>query len=391
MEAIAKGTEIVCVHEGFKSLAKEVKREIAAGKVAVFAREGREMEDAVAALALEGFSVVRRAVSPRCLMHYGFNAEEGVPEAVRAAVGVGGAAEMELSKAFASTRNMRTFLFPTDLSALCALKRGAEFSTESQLLSLRSEDCVTLLDASLLQGAKGVKSGMGYLAARITEVLDGAFCRLLEQGESPSEAFALLREVSAGLKGITADNAACKIIAQTLLLERKVREKSLFTAKSATTLAFLAARAENGGDPYEYLFPAAYALLSLYRTYLPRTPFELCVPPDRVRTLSLLREKCKLDASRELLRENALYAPDHMRRRRLAEEYGEDFAEQICEEVFPLTELCRAYRRTDGKVPALSANRLLALLSLTGEEISEYALIKHIKLTGLLEPLIGVA
>ena len=86
------------------------------------------------------------------------------------------------------------------------------------------------------------------------------------------------------------------------------------------------------------------------------------------------------------------YAEDYDKRWRLTAEYREDFSEAMGESSIPLSLLSRLYRRTPEGTPAsppLSASDLLMLLSLTGEAVSGYPLIKHIKMTGLIEPLLA--
>ena len=75
-------------------------------------------------------------------------------------------------------------------------------------------------------------------------------------------------------------------------------------------------------------------------------------------------------------------------------EYREDFFECIEEEALPLGVLSRLYRRTMPRAEEskqLGAQELLSLLSLTGEAVSGYPLLKHIKMTGLIEPLIAAS
>ena len=154
-------------------------------------------------------------------------------------------------------------------------------------------------------------------------------------------------------------------------------------------LARLAAR-KHGGLFCDHLFCAAYALLKLYRSYLGDLPLEHCPPPDRTKNLALLAENCRLAPS-ILSSKQRPYAEGYDERMRRTAEYREDFSECIAEEVLPLGALSRLYRRTPPTAEEgarLDAQELLSLLSLTGEAVSGYPLLKHVKMTGLLEPLL---
>ena len=168
-------------------------------------------------------------------------------------------------------------------------------------------------------------------------------------------------------------------------LEEEARERGLSSLGSATTFAFLAAKKE--GRLYdEYLFSAAYALVSLYRRYLSDIPLEHQVPPDRSETVEALRA-CRAEV--DLAKDERIYAEGYLERQHTTGEYRDDCLEFLSEKGLPLSALCRLYRRAakaEGE-RELSSETLLHLFSLTGEAVSGYALIKHIGLTGLLVPL----
>ena len=375
---------VVCVEEGFRSLAKEVKKGLKGGKVLLFAREDREGEDVAAALTLEGFSVVRREVKNAFIMRRSFDREEiGF---VAAAVGVGGLAETEAAKDYAAYGKVPAFLYPLDLTALSAEKEDAEFTTATQRVTVRSDTFTVVVDRALYGSGEGMRSGLGYLIARMVEVWDGAYAELVLHHRDPAPAFAALQKVFEDWIGTAERPLAERVVSASLHLGALVREKELPTVKSATDLAFLAAR-KQGGRYDEYLFPAAYVLLDLYRYYLSDLPLECALPPDRAENAALIEKGCGLSASVHIT-SCGRYAPGYTDRVRATGEYRKDFLQVI--ERIPLAELCRAYRRAEGERAdrTLTSERLLDLLSLTGEAVSGYALVKHIKLTGLLEPLL---
>lgn len=376
--------EIVRSEEGFKSLAKEVKKRARGGKILLFAREDREGEDAVAALASEGFSVVRQEADPAFLMGHVPERDRKYPEgSFVAAAGVGGPEETEAAKVFSTLRNLPTFLFPTDLSALSAFREEVLLSTPFQLVSLRAEDCVVLADRSLSASDKKIRAGLGHLLSYAAEVLDGAYEALLRGEEDIASVERIFKETFASWRGDAPLSE--RIVEATLTLAERAADRPVL--RSAATLSFLAAKMA-GGAYIDHLFPAAYALLSLYRAYLSDFPLEHCLPPDRAQNVLLLEEKCRLSASAHFKEDLSFYAEKYLSRQRLTGEYREDVKEAIS--ALPLAELCRAYRRApeEKASPVLTADRLLEALSLTGEQISGYALIKHIKLTGILEPLL---
>ena len=375
---MAEGIRIVTVEEGFKSLAKEVKKCLKGGKVLLFAREGREGEDAEATLALEGYTVVRREVRDAFIMRRSFDREE--IDFVAAAVGVGGLKETEAAKDYAAYGKVPTFLYPTDFTALSAFIEHTECTTAVQRVTVRS-DCFTVVtDRSLYASGEGIRSGLGHLLARFTEGLDGAYADLILHKKDPAPSLAALTRA---FEGWTEDRPlAERMLSAALSLASADRP----AVKSATELAFLAARSV-GGRYDDYLFPASYALLDLYKYYLSDFPLECALPPDRAETAARIGSACGLSAS-ALLAKSARYADGYTERMRVTGEYREDFLQAIA--AFPLAALCRAYRRapTHPDEKAISSERLLELLSLTGEAVSGYALVKHVKLTGLLEPLL---
>ncbi|MBP5405453.1 MAG: hypothetical protein J6Y74_05905 [Clostridia bacterium] len=376
------GREIVRSEEGFKSLAKEIKKRARGGKVLLFAREDREGEDAVAALALEGFSVLRKEVDSAFVMGHIPERDRKYPEGnFVAAVGVGGLSETEAAKVFSALRNVPTVLFPTELSALSALRKEASLSTPTQLIALPAEDCIVLADRSLGASGKGIKAGLGHLLSCAAEVLDGAYEAQMRGAGDLSAVRRIFEEAFSSWRGSAPLSE--RIVEASLRLAELAED--LPVLRSAATLAFLAAKSA-GGSYAEHLFPAAYALLSLYRAYLSDFPLEHSLPPDRAENALLIEERCRLSASAHFAQELPLFAEGYLARQRLTGEYREEVKEAIA--AIPLAELCRAYRRAPEEGSAITADRLLEALSLTGEQISGYALIKHIKLTGLLEPLL---
>ena len=377
---MTEGIQILSVEEGYKSLAKEIKKCLRGGKILLFAAEGRDCEDAKATLALEGYTVVKREVSDAFIMRRSFDREEiGF---IAATVGVGGLREMEATKDYAAYAKVPAFLYPTDLTALSAFREDAEFTTAAQRVTVRSDCFTVVMDSALRASQEGLCSGLGYLLARFAEGLDGAYADLILHKKDPSSALIALRRA---FDGWAEDRPLSDRICDAVLAIAACKRESP-AVKSATELAFLAARRE-GGRYDEYLFPAAYALLDLYRYYLSDFPLECALPPDRAENAARIESACGLSAAALLARSDR-YADGYGERMQVTGEYREDFLQTIAS--FPLAAFCRAYRRA----PAVSAEKtlssegLLELLSLTGEAVSGYALVKHIKLTGLLEPLL---
>ena len=318
---MSDGICVVNVEEGFKSLAKEVKKCLKGGKVLLFAREGREGEDVAAALSVEGFSVVRREVKDSFIMRRTFDREE--IDFVAAAVGVGGLKEIEAAKEYSAYGKVPTFLYPADLSALSAEKEDAEFTTATQRVTVRANAFTVVADKRLLSSSEGVRSALGYLVSRWTEVMDGAYAALAFGGKDPATALSALAAVSAFWKDSSDRPLSERIVSTVFFLGDTVREKGLSVVKSATDLAFLAARKE-GGRYDEYLFSAAYSLLELYRYYLSDFPLECAVPPDRTESAARIESSCGLSAATHL-KKCVGYADGYSERMRLTGEYREDF------------------------------------------------------------------
>ncbi len=377
------------IDDGFVSLGKEVKKAAGGGKLILFAEGEKALEGAAAALGVEGFTVLKTQVNGKTLSRYSVLNEKEYPECVSAVVGVGSAAAMECAKAFKKSRALTCFLFPTDLGGMNALSDEAYFFTSGGLASFSAPVRTILLDKKMLAASRSGAKGIGAFFAHFTGVLDGAYERLLKRGESPAAALAALRSSALKLSDITEENASEKVYDAIEELALTVKEKNLFRNPSAETLAALLAKDDSRGYP-SALFLSSYALLRLYAFYWGEVPLDRALPPDRVKNIELL-SSCGVSASALLGRVNERYAEDAEERRALTAEYKEDFLKVIEEGVLPLSASCRAYRRLlkkeGGEIP-LSSERILAFVSLTGELVSGYPLIKHIKTTGLIEPLL---
>ena len=379
-----KGVKVTVVKEGMRSLAREVKDLAHGGRVFLFAEEGRTGEDAQAALTFEGMQVIKRAL-PETISDDLFSELQKIPEGIMAVVGVGGCRPIEAAKAARLPSAIPKILFPTEFSALSASDERVFLGTKSDLPSGRSTGHLLFLDPTMIASSP-LRPGLGHLAAHFVEEADGIYENLILKGENPAGALRALKEKARVLASVREENAAEDLSKAALsMLKSRIDAPR---ADSAHTLALLAAKKLGGVFP-DYLFPAAYALLRLYVTYLSSLPLEHCPPPDRAENLRILNAKCGLSTSL-LHRRQKAYAEDYDKRWRLTAEYREDFLETVGEEAMPLSALSRLYRRApqEKTSSSLSASDLLMLLSLTGEAVSGYPLIKHIKMTGLIEPLL---
>lgn len=401
------GAKLVC--EGFKSLGKETKKAAGGGKLILFANEGRDADDAAAALALEGFNICKTEVGGRILSRYPLLNEKSYPECVSAVVGVGDASAMEAAKAFRKARSLACVLFPTDFSALNALTDEAFFFTSCGIAAFPAPVRTVLLDEKKILSSPCVSSGIGLFFSRFVGVLDGAYEKLVQKLSSPAPALAALRASAGKIAGINEENAGKKIFEAILDLEASVKEKGLSSSLSCLSLAALAA-GENGGEGKEIgkvsgkergedektlgsaypekLFVAAYSLLRLYAFYLKTIPLDRALPPDRAQNIERLVARCGLDRSFLFLRPGQTFAEGAEKRNELTAEYRDDLLGAI--KSLPLDAACRAVRRLPKTgAPDPSAESLLTLVSLTGELVSGYPLIKHIKTTGFAEPLLS--
>ena len=388
MEGISEKIQITVLQEGYSSFAKNVKACSHGGKVLLFAEEDRCGEDAQAALAFEGLQIVKRDLSRRIEEENPLH-QNNLPEGIMAIVGVGGVRAMEAAKARPLGGQMERILFPTDFSALSALDERCFVGLKKDILRLRSEGHVVLFDSKILSKSSEIKAGLGFLLARYVEEIDAIYERLLLSGENPAAALRTVKEHANTLRNLREEAPAESLseVGFTLL-----KDSPCEISDSAHLLAFLAAR-EKGENYAEYLFPASYALIRLYAAYLGDLPLEHCPPPDRARNADLLEKRCDISASVTLGRGKA-YVDDYDKRAHDTAEYREDFLDCLSESVLPLSLLSRIYRRapiSGENRKMLTAKELLALLSLTGEAVSGYPLLKHIKMTGVLEPLLDCA
>lgn len=380
-------TEITLVEKGLGECAEIVRAEAHGGRVLLYTEEGRTGDDAATALARAGLAVTRRDVSARMLGDYASLSRQEIPEGTMAAVGAGGAPAVECAKAVPLSRNVPRLLIPLDLSALSALDDRAFFGTNGDILCHREDNARVLYDKAALSVSRQVRAGLGILFALWVERLDGVYESLIEEGTCPSDALERLKKGACDLASIRESEVGNTTQETALAWAQECAFREAPTYGSAHVLAMLAARSSEG-DYLDYLFPAAYALLRLYARYFGDLPLEHAAPPDRARNVEFLEKRCGLSASPLLSRAKA-YAADYERRARVTAEYREDFAEAISDGA--ITALSRIYRRArkeEGESPLPPPTALLALLSLTGEAVSGYPVIKHIKTTGLLEPLL---
>jgi len=385
MEGYSDRIRIATTEDGFRRLAEEVKETAHGGKVLLFAKEDRAGKEAATALTTAGVPVIKQSLEEGGVSIDLLLSKE-YPESILAVVGVGGAAEMQAAKSVRIGRVLPRILFPTDLSALNALDERSFFSTKGDVLTFTTEGHAVLLDKKML--TSGVREGVGWVLARLIEIADGGYQGLIEEGKSPTDALTLFREGCALLQGVREEDAAERLMQTALLLQDRIREKALTLSDSAHILSFLIEK-RVGGSAVSYLFAAAYSLLCLYARYLGDLPLEHAVPPDPVKNEEKLRDLSGIGSL--TFSEMPLYADLYAERFRLTAEYREDFSECFSDSFLPLSALCRVYRRKGGgkEGVAPSANELLALLSLTGELVSGYPLIKHIKMSGILEPLLA--
>jgi len=380
-------TEITLVEKGVGECAEIIRKEAHGGRVLLFTEEGRAGEDATSALARAGLAVTRRDVSIKTLGDYASLSRQEIPEGTMAVVGAGGTAAMECAKAVRLPGSVPRLLIPFDLSALTALDKRAFFGTVGDVLSLSAEDAHVLFDREVLSSSGQIRTGLGILLAWWVERLDTAYEALIEEDACPSIALESLKRTGKDLASIRESDAAKGVVDVALAWAEGESVPNSHHAASAHLLAMLAARSSEGDYP-DHLFSAAYALLRLYARYLGDLPLEHAAPPDRARNAELLEKRCALAPSPVLSRAKT-YAATYDRRARLTAEYREDFAEAMDDSV--VAALSRVYRRArkeEGESPLPPPTALLALLSLTGEAVSGYPLIKHIKTTGLLEPLL---
>ncbi|HCU56331.1 MAG TPA: hypothetical protein DIC18_03235 [Clostridiales bacterium] len=383
MEAISKKVKVTLAEEGMRSFAEQVRESSHGGKVLLFAQEGRTGDDARAALALAGMKVVRQDLNRAVLSDYSILSDRAYPEDCMAVAGVGGAAQMEAAKTVRLGKQAARILYPTELGALCALDERSFFATKGEFLMLRSEGHSVLFDQKALCAAKDVRAGLGLLLARLIEETDGVYEALIREGKSPASALGVLRKRFRTAGSLREEECAAGVARVAFSL---LGETPLSAGESAHLLAIAAAK-QTGGQYPDFLFTAAYCLYDLYLHYLNKLPLEHCPPPDRARSVDALGEM-GWDSS-VLYANGKLFAEGYEARAKATAEYREDFSEALRED-FPFVSYTRLYRRAprekDGK--RLSARDLLALLSLTGEAVSGYPLLRHIKMTGILEPLL---
>lgn len=381
MEGLSAKIRALRTEEGYRGFAEEVKQASHGGRVLLFRREDRAGKEASAALTALGLTVTTELSDEKGI---DVILSKEYPESVMAVAAVGGDGEMQAAKAVRLGRPLPRVLFPTRLSALSALDERAFFAIKGDVVTLLSEGHTVLFDPALLE--EGIPDGAGWILARLLEIADGGYRRLIEEGKSPTAALSLFREGCSLLKEIREENAVELLLQTALRLEEGIQREDLRPADSAHRLAFLLEKGV-GGSAASHLFAAAYTLLKLYARYLGDLPLEHAVPPDPVKNAELLLARAEMrgiDFDRL-----PLYADHYASRYRTTAEYREDFAECFSEETLPLAALCRVYRRTrkSGEGELASPSDLLTLLSLTGEIVSGYSLIRHIKMTGVIEPL----
>ncbi|NCA67190.1 MAG: iron-containing alcohol dehydrogenase [Clostridia bacterium] len=385
------GTKVVECESIFEQLIPQCGEALKAGHISVV-KGASTGDNAIELLRKAGYKVTVIEVDKKSLFSYNTVAAKILGEESRLVVGIGEDYVMDSAKVIASSANVPLILVPITFSGLCALQRRAEFFCDGSLISYYlSNPAIVLLCKDFWAGqkAKEFSQGLGYMLSYLVWTVDALYEGIIHNKGINAKTLQLLRylvKCFGKLNSLENCNNADVVIKAAIEISALVSELEVKSISAFSLAWFISLYKKEKISYNNYTFIAAYAILQLYCN-TPDMP-DMLLPADRDRALRELEKCCGLDYSEELRQTKIGYAEDYNRRCFVTQDYREELQNLIRGEW--LKNCARYYRRLQGSsgysmCKIISGEELLKLLSLSGEACGGYPLLKHIKLTGLLE------
>ncbi len=339
-----------------------------------------------------GYSVSVIELDSKVLFAYNAVAAKIVKEESRLVVGIGADYVMDSAKVIAGNADLPLLLVPSVFSALCAFQKRAEFFSENALVAYYMANPAVVLvckDVLKCQKASEQAVGLGYILAYIVAAVDHIYEGVIHNRGLSAKALRLIKSLISVLAGMntmeTVENG--DIIAKSAIEIAEFASESSSSSSSAFCLAWYISLYKREKISYNsYSFIAAYVILELYRKI--SNIDNMLLPADRDLALRELQKHCGIDYSQELKQSKIGYAEDYNRRSYITADYLGEFKQLLSGDW--LANAAKCYRRLIGNSgyninKIITSDMLLRLLSLSGESCGGYPLLKHIKLSGLLE------
>lgn len=386
------GTKIVEAESIYKQLVPLCSETLKAGHITLIKSAGMD-NSIMDILKRAGYKVA--VIEPAKNVMFSYNSVKALilQEESRLVVAIGEDYIMDCAKVLAATNNVQLILIPLDFSALCAMQKRAEFfSDEEGLLSYNPQEPPIVLlcrDYLLSQSSKKLSQGLGYIMAYLVWAFDTLYeCIIHNKGINP-KITALIRKIITVFSDLNTLELATSIevILKTAI---EISETvSDFEIGSATAILFgwlISLYKKEKVSYNNYTFLASFLIIETYRKI--NLLDNVLLPPDRNVSLQALNKNCGFDYREQLRQAKIGYAEDYNRRCYVSKDYIEELQTLLKGDW--LYSAAKYYRRLQGSSgynmrKIICSEDMLMLMALAGEECGGYPLLKHIKISGLLE------
>lgn len=390
MAVLKDGTKIIeskCFREQFVPTVGEM---LKAGHITVV-KDAQTSIDAAEVLTKAGYRCSVIEINSGALFDYNSVAVKLVKEESRLVIGIGGINCSESAKVIAGTADLPLLLIPTSLAALCCMQKKADFFNKDTIVSYISAKSATVLFCYdiFLDRRADIPAGLGYMLSYFVWAFDTLYEGLLHNKGMNVILIKLIESIQNSFKKFNNAEAADYV---ELILKSAIDISTAYAevgqgSSAAISLAWFISLYKKRETAYtEYSFIAAYMIIELYLA----APCELnmLLPTDRDITFAEIEKCCGLSYRRELRETKIGYAEDYNRRNFVTADYLEELKSIFRGDYLTIAAKC--YRRCVGNCgynmrKIINSDELLRLAALSAEASDGYPLIKHLKLSGILD------
>ncbi len=390
MAVLKDGTKIIeskCFRDQFVPTVGEM---LKAGHITVV-KDSLAGIDAAEIITKAGYCCSVIEISAGALFDYNAIAAKLVREDTRLVIGIGGIECIESVKVIAGIAALPLLMVPTSFNALACLQKRADFfCTDTFVTYYVAKGATVLICYDILKDKKAdIPSGMGYLLAHLVLSFDTLYEGLLHNKGMNNSLIMLIGLIKEAFCALAKAEPAelSEIIIRTSVEIASVIAESGQGSSASNSLAWFISLYKRRETAYtEYSFIAAYTILKLYLA-APELS-NMLLPASRDTSFIEIEKCCGLSYRRELRETKIGYAEDYSRRDFVTADYLEELKALIRGDY--LESAARCYRRLVGSCgynmrKIVTSDELIKLLSLSSEAADGYPLIKHLKLSGILE------
>ena len=346
--------------------------------------------DAAEIITKAGYPCTVLEINKGALFDYNAVASKLVKEESRLVVAIGGLDCIESGKVIAGIAGLPLLMIPTSFNALCCLWKRAEFFCCDTLVTYNYQgSAAVLFGYDILSDKRAdIPAAMGFLLAYLVLAFDMLYEGLLHNKGIDNDLQRLIGAIKNALIKLTkAESAEVSeiVIATAADIARTLFERArLGTANSLAWFISLYKRRESAYTDYSFI--AAYTVIKLYLAA--PSGLNMLLPTDRDMTFLEIEKRCGLSYRQELRAAKIGYAKDYNRRDFVTADYLAELKALLLGDY--LTIAARRYRRHVGSCgynmhKLINCGELLRLAALSSEAAEGYPLIKHLKLSGILD------